>query len=63
MPRLRTVLLYAASLAVGAVAASYGYGFGLRISGPWLAVLLAANTAVFAVLLLALVLDKFVRLD
>jgi hypothetical protein len=43
--------------AVAVVSLVYGYDFGDALSGPWLGVLTAVSTAVFAVLLIDSLLD------
>lgn len=47
--------------AVAVVSLVYGYDFGDALSGPWLGVLTAVSTAVFAVLLIDSLLDLAAR--
>lgn len=50
-------LVVAAQLAAAALGAFYSYGFGMRISGLPLAVLLAANGAFFGTIMVGYVAD------
>ena len=50
-------LVVAAQLCVAALGAFYSYGFGMRISGLPLAVLLAANGAFFGTIMVGYVAD------
>jgi len=50
-------LVVAAQLAAAALGAFYSYGFGMRISGLPLAVLLAANGAFFGTIMVGYLVD------
>lgn len=59
--RWRTAVAWAVTLAAAVAGAYYGYGFGKRISGTVIGVILAANGAVFCSVLASAAAERLLK--